>query len=469
MVAVAEGRRPTSRLAGSVQAAVGIVAMLELILGILMLQAAAWFAGHPGATERHIHEAFRVSGRWMFGLVLALSAAYATAGILWLVWQYRATRQVWKRGVPGLKVRPGWAVGWWFIPYANYVMPALAMQELRRAATGDVGSAEAKRGGAIVWIWLALRVSGVAAAIVIGVSAFQRVGLTVSPQTHEVPIAEVVQLLKLLALGVGIQMLMDAAAAVTAALLVGQVHARLRDDLPRWIPPRSDLAMVPARLGLPLASRPSVSSLTTRRPASLVRGVLYAQACVLLLTVAAYLQHAAVYRRIDAGAYVPPDRVVAANDFVGATAGLWALVFMVSVVLWCVWEVRAHQVGRALVPEEAPTPWSVAFWFVPFANLVVPYRSIRGLWRVSGGKARVSRTWWVIPIWWATWLGWWVLVLLGGDAAPNIDAVIRQDLFSVAGLLVASASALLAAEIVRSITRRQAWALADLHRPSMPV
>jgi len=47
--------------------------------------------------------------------------------VLWLIWQHGSTANLWARGYRDLKIRPGWAVGWWFIPFANYVMPLVAM------------------------------------------------------------------------------------------------------------------------------------------------------------------------------------------------------------------------------------------------------------------------------------------------------------------------------------------------------
>ncbi len=51
-------------------------------------------------------------------------------GILWLIWQHKAQRDLYARGVPGLRYTPGWAVGWWFVPFASFVLPYLCMREL---------------------------------------------------------------------------------------------------------------------------------------------------------------------------------------------------------------------------------------------------------------------------------------------------------------------------------------------------
>lgn len=52
------------------------------------------------------------------------------AFIVWLVWQHRGHANLRARGVPGLRFTPGWAVGWWFVPFADLVMPYLTVREL---------------------------------------------------------------------------------------------------------------------------------------------------------------------------------------------------------------------------------------------------------------------------------------------------------------------------------------------------
>ena len=52
------------------------------------------------------------------------SLAFLATAVCWLVWQARAHENVW--AVPGLPAptrTPGMAVIWWFIPFANLVMP----------------------------------------------------------------------------------------------------------------------------------------------------------------------------------------------------------------------------------------------------------------------------------------------------------------------------------------------------------
>ncbi len=55
--------------------------------------------------------------------------------VLFLIWQYRAATAVDGRDdIVTPPISPGWHVGWWFIPIANLVMPALAIGQLYRAS-----------------------------------------------------------------------------------------------------------------------------------------------------------------------------------------------------------------------------------------------------------------------------------------------------------------------------------------------
>lgn len=73
--------------------------------------------------------------------------ALLAAGLAWLLWQHRAQANLWALGVPGLRFSPGRAVGWWFVPLANLVMPYLAVRELWRASTASGGEGPGQPGG----------------------------------------------------------------------------------------------------------------------------------------------------------------------------------------------------------------------------------------------------------------------------------------------------------------------------------
>jgi hypothetical protein len=77
-----------------------------------------------------------------------------------LIWQHGAHKRLQMLVVPGLQFTPGWAVGWWFIPFANLFKPHQVMRELWKASQpGSVGEGwkQAKAHTLVgVWWWVFL-------------------------------------------------------------------------------------------------------------------------------------------------------------------------------------------------------------------------------------------------------------------------------------------------------------------------
>lgn len=65
-------------------------------------------------------------------VVSALVGFLLTIGtvVAWLMWQHRAQRNLHEAGLQNLRFTPGWAVGWWLIPFVNLVMPFRTTSEL---------------------------------------------------------------------------------------------------------------------------------------------------------------------------------------------------------------------------------------------------------------------------------------------------------------------------------------------------
>ena len=77
-------------------------------------------------------------------LALAVGLAYVGFTLVFLVsvvvvamWIHRAHANLRDAGADGLQFSPGWAVGWYFTPFANLVMPFQAMRELWTASHGE--------------------------------------------------------------------------------------------------------------------------------------------------------------------------------------------------------------------------------------------------------------------------------------------------------------------------------------------
>ena len=89
---------------------------------------------------------------------------------------------------------------------------------------------------------------------------------------------------------------------------------------------------------------------------------------------------------------------------------------------------------------------------MPIANIVMPYLTMRELWKGSDSDAestgwRLVRAPLLLPVWWVSFLAWWVLVFAAGSP-PARGVLLARDLVSVS-------SAGLAVVLVRRIARRE--------------
>jgi hypothetical protein len=87
------------------------------------------------------------------GVVAALVSLAAL--VVWLVWQHHSQANLPGLGAMGMKYSPGWAVGWWFIPVAWWVMPFRTMRELWLASGPEAGAADwtAQRLTPLIPLW----------------------------------------------------------------------------------------------------------------------------------------------------------------------------------------------------------------------------------------------------------------------------------------------------------------------------
>lgn len=147
----------------------------------------------------------------------------------------------------------------------------------------------------------------------------------------------------------------------------------------------------------------------------------------------------------------------------------YTLVFVVSIVLVGLWIHRAHANLRESGADElAFSPgWAVGWYFVPFANLVMPFKAMRELWNASrgehdffGGPAAAPE----LKAWWAAWIVGNVLgvvgsrILLLGEGSPGSTTV--GNAFSAGGTVCVLVAAVLLRTIVTRVTAMQRGGLA---------
>jgi hypothetical protein len=106
---------------------------------------------------------------------LSLAAGVCTS-IAFVAWFFRAYQNIERLGARGLRVKPGWAIGSWFVPILNLFRPKQIMNDIWRASDPALPAAEARGWqhgavpGLLHWWW---------AAFLIGGSASNMAGLTI--------------------------------------------------------------------------------------------------------------------------------------------------------------------------------------------------------------------------------------------------------------------------------------------------
>jgi hypothetical protein len=122
---------------------------------------------------------------------LSLIATGLTA-ILFLVWFFRAYRNLVRTGIEDLRYAPGWALGGWFIPFFNFVRPKQIANDIWKASAsvGTVGPERRDELGLparVNWWWGLWLLGGVCGAIGNGAisSANAHTIYTLSSLRHE--------------------------------------------------------------------------------------------------------------------------------------------------------------------------------------------------------------------------------------------------------------------------------------------
>jgi hypothetical protein len=141
--------------------AMWIAGLITLSIVVAMVSAGLW-GGHLAnisGLQRGVKRLSEVqdSKDVAAGVNSVLIWLILASGIVWLIWQHRAQSNLRALGAAGVKYTPGWAVGWWFIPFANVVLPFLTVRELWRASDPESGSTEwlARRTTPLLGLWWA--------------------------------------------------------------------------------------------------------------------------------------------------------------------------------------------------------------------------------------------------------------------------------------------------------------------------
>jgi hypothetical protein len=170
-----------------------------------------------------------------FGLfVVALIAA----GVVWIIWQFRHAKNAeLLRGNYGLP--SGWAIGGWFIPLGNYVLPQLQLFQAAKASDPDLPPGQPASAGrspsSIVSWWIVTDL----AWLLFGV------GRTIRPSNDELNFGNLDRFVRADRLG-GFSFLLFIAGAVLAIHVVKSLTERQTLALSRYTPSVPPPAYQPA-------------------------------------------------------------------------------------------------------------------------------------------------------------------------------------------------------------------------------
>lgn len=86
----------------------------------------------------------------VFGVLylVSLFACYVVVAM----WIYRTSANAHSFGVE-MSITPGWAIGWFFVPFANLVMPYQAMKEVWEESHQLAGRHDAAESSLVGWWW----------------------------------------------------------------------------------------------------------------------------------------------------------------------------------------------------------------------------------------------------------------------------------------------------------------------------
>jgi len=215
--------------------------------------------------------------------------------------------------------------------------------------------------------------------------------------------------------------------------------------------------------------RPKFTSLRT--PAVVLYILFGLFVAVTLVALTADVDRALLLRDIADGKRVTFDQEQASYDFFGIVKGLQLMIVLpiAGVFIW--WTRRATCNAASLGVRDAEfTPgWSIAWWFIPFANWVQPCRVLLQAWRASDPALpadlsdryrRRSTSLWII-IWWIAyvvanglWTGAWTAAaddsgeLTAGELADVTWFAFGMDI----AMIVVTALAIV---VVARLTSRQ--------------
>ncbi|PZO78918.1 MAG: hypothetical protein DI629_10945 [Mesorhizobium amorphae] len=158
------------------------------------------------------------------------------------------------------------------------------------------------------------------------------------------------------------------------------------------------------------------------------------------------------------------DGLLMASDRMQAAVGITqVLLTLVVVVTAAIWIRRANMAARALGAQNLRfTPnWAIGWYFVPLANLFMPFRAMAEIWRASGGAPDWKNE--ALPSFFAGWWGFWLASNVVGQfagqsafGASAIDSLMWSNTLYLVADAIAAMNDLFFIQVVTAVYARQA-------------
>lgn len=185
-------------------------------------------------------------------MVLSVLSGLAIA-VLYMIWSHRARTNIEAWQGPRPQLSKGWAIGAWFIPLANLVMPSLVAKDTWKGSDPHVGGRPAGQG--LLWSWWGTFV-GSWVLFVVGTGTRDSAD---DVTDHEVTLDEYLSSAKTADSLSGVASLLRIAAAILAIVVVQRIttmQAQRMGQGPMGYAPGAP--MMPAGPGMPMAPMPGM-------------------------------------------------------------------------------------------------------------------------------------------------------------------------------------------------------------------
>jgi len=106
--------------------------------------------------------------------------------------------------------------------------------------------------------------------------------------------------------------------------------------------------------------------------------------------------------------------------------------------------------------------WCVGWFFVPFANLVRPYRAVSEVWRASDPDAGPGADWMgspSVPEVFRVWWGAWIISTLIGNGSSGVGDPATSSTIGLGAIVVSGVAAAACISLIHGIAARQSVAM----------